>query len=42
MMADSQKTAKTTADRVKELGFEKKKLAKDMEDLITKIAQKEN
>jgi hypothetical protein len=42
MMADSQKTAKATADRVKELGFEKKKLIKDMEDLISKIAQKEN
>ena len=42
MMAESQKTAKSTADRVKELGFEKKKLIKDTEDLISKIAQKEN
>lgn len=42
MMADSQKTAKATADRVKELGFEKKQLARDMDDLISQIAQKEN
>jgi hypothetical protein len=35
MMADSQKSAKATADKVKDLGVEKKKMIKEIEVLVS-------